>query len=176
MINLLPIENKISIKKEYLRRLIAVAGLLSLAIIIIAAFLLVFLLFLIKKEGNDYGSYLSLEQKHSTFLDEAQVTSFVLDANAKAAAFEENSKKSIKTSEAVKKIIEAKTEGISINYFSFNKNKVSFGGAAETRNDLILFVDNLKKDPAFRNIDSPLSNFLKESDVRFSITAEFYEK
>lgn len=175
MINILPIENKVSIKKEYLRRMIVVFGFLSFTVVIIASFLLIFLLFLVKKEKNDYGAYLSLEQKHSTFLDQEVVTSFILDTNAKVTAFEQNNNKNIKASEAIKSIINAKTKGITINYLSFGGKKISFNGIAQTRNNLLLFVDNLKKEPAFKTIDSPLSNFLKENDVRFSITIEFYE-
>ena len=176
MVNLLPIENKVLIKKEYLRRLVMTFGSFSFVVVIIAVLLLVFLLFLVNKEKNDYGAYLSLEQKHLTFLDEEEVTSFVADINSKTAAFEENSGKSKKTSGAIEKIVKAKTKGITIDRFSLSGGKVAFGGAAKTRNDLLFFVDNLKKEPDFKNIDSPISNFLKESDVKFNISITLYEK
>jgi len=176
MVNLLPIENKIAIKKEYLRRLIVAFGLFSLATVLIAVLLLVFLLFLVNKEKADYSAYLSLEQKHLDFLDEGEVIPFVTDVNSKTAAFEANSDNRKKASDAIKMIIGAKAKGITINNFSLSGKDISLGGTAATRNDLSFFVDNLKKEPLFEKIDSPLSNFLKEKDIRFNISISFYEK
>jgi hypothetical protein len=176
MVNLLPVENKVSIKKEYLRRLVVVFGLFSFVTIIIAILLLVFLLFLVNKEKNDYSTYLSLEKKHLTFLDEEEVVSFVTDTNSKTAVFEKNSKESKKASDTIEKIIKAKTKGITIDRFSLNGGDMSFSGTAQIRSDLSFFIDNLKKEPSFEKVDSPISNFLKENDINFNISIILYEK
>lgn len=170
MINLLPIENKVLVKKEYLKRLVAVFGLFSLAVASVAVLLLVFLLFLADKEKKDYGEYFTLEQKHLSSKGEEEVIPFVSDVNSKVKIFEENQKMEKKAGEIIKTIIETKTKGISINYFSLNGGNISFSGTARTRKELLSFVENLKKEPIFKKIDSPISNFLKENDVMFNIS------
>ncbi|MFA4890626.1 MAG: hypothetical protein WC587_03300 [Candidatus Paceibacterota bacterium] len=182
MINLLPIENKILVKKEYLKRLVLVFGFFSLITAAIAVLLLVFLLFLVDKEKNDYEEYFTLQQKHLSFLNEEEVVSFVNEINSKVKFFEENGKKEKKASEIIKIITETKTKGILINYFSLSvglpaqAGKISFNGTAKTRNELLSFVESLKKEQVFKKVDSPISNFLKESNVKFNVSIDLYEE
>lgn len=170
MINLLPIENKVLVKKEYLKHLVAMFGLFSLAVVAVAILLLIFLLFLADKEKKDYGEYFALEQKHLSSENKEDIILFVSDVNSKVKIFEENQKMEKKAGEIIKTIIETKTKGISINYFSLNGDNVSLSGTARTRNELLSFVENLKKEPIFKKVDSPISNFLKENDVKFNIS------
>jgi len=176
MINVLPIKNKIAIKREYLKRLLIVFGIFSFIVFFIAIIFSALIFFLVNKEKKNSAEYLSLVEKHSTLSDGEGISSFISEINSKVKIYEENKRTGRIINEVVKKIIEVKPAGIKINSFSFKKNNISFAGISETRSELIYFSDKLKNSGEFKKINSPLSNFLKEKNIEFNISIELYEK
>ncbi|NIR48449.1 PilN domain-containing protein, partial [candidate division KSB1 bacterium] len=48
--------------------------------------------------------------------------------------------------------------------------RVSINGTARDRAALSAFARELENEPRFANIDLPISNFVKETDIDFSLT------
>jgi len=48
-------------------------------------------------------------------------------------------------------------------------------GAADTRDNLLAFKDNLEKEGCFSNVDLPLSNLVDKTDVSFRIVFDVKE-
>ncbi|MEK9183513.1 MAG: hypothetical protein AAB890_00375, partial [Patescibacteria group bacterium] len=76
----------------------------------------------------------------------------------------------------IEKIIEMKTKGVKIiglNYEgmkSEEKGKISMSGIAQERQDLLDFIDLLKKEFSEEDVLSPVSNLLNEKNTSFSLT------
>lgn len=51
-----------------------------------------------------------------------------------------------------------------------NKGKISVQGTAPSREALLLFRKALEDDSAFSNVDLPISNFVKGSDIQFYLS------
>jgi len=64
--------------------------------------------------------------------------------------------------------------GVYLVNFSYNLsvNKINLSGWAENRDKLINFKDSLEKSSLFVNLESPLSNLIKQNDINFSFTLE----
>jgi Tfp pilus assembly protein PilN len=62
--------------------------------------------------------------------------------------------------------------GIRFKSVSFDGSRVALSGQAATRESLLLFKDNLENSDYFQNVDAPLSNFLKQTDIDFSFSFE----
>lgn len=178
MINLLPPENKIAIKKEYLRRLVVVFGIFLLSIILVIVILLITLFFIVSNQKKAQDESAFLVKEHLSLQNEVEISSLVSEINSKISLLSNNQKNARRVSEILEKIIGIKTKETKITLFSFDGSKVSINGISETRTDLINFIEDLKKEPVFLKVNSPLSNFLKEGNVEFNIVIELsgYEK
>jgi len=178
MINLLPPENKIAIKKEYLRRLVVVFGIFLLSIILVIAVLLITLFFIVNNQKKAQDEAVFLVKEHLSLQNEAEISSLVSEINSKISLLSNNKKNAKRVSEIIEKIIGIKTKEIKITSLSFDSSKISIYGTSETRTDLINFIEDFKKEPVFSRVNFPLSNFLKEGNVEFNIVIELsgYEK
>lgn len=58
---------------------------------------------------------------------------------------------------------------IEIRSLNCANGKISIAGNAKTRDDMIIFADNLKKSTYFNNIKSPITNLFKKEDVDFTL-------
>lgn len=178
MINLLPAENKIEIKKEYLIRVFIISGvsLFGLILIIGAALFLLFYLTAGQKTNSEEAFLLS-QQKFAS-LNEAEISVLLSDINSRTAELVNSQKRINEISGIIKKLIAIKTEKITIKTFSFSATKGGFGGeimvsgVSATRTELINYLEKIKKDAMFTRADSPISNFLKEENIDFNIVAE----
>ncbi|MBI4708839.1 MAG: PilN domain-containing protein [Candidatus Portnoybacteria bacterium] len=66
--------------------------------------------------------------------------------------------------------------GIKFKELSFDENKVSLAGLALTRAELLAFKEALEKSSNFENVESPLSNLLKQNNIDFSFVFKIKEK
>jgi len=64
--------------------------------------------------------------------------------------------------------------GVYLSNFSYNLsiNKINLSGWAESRDKLINFKNSLEESAFFVNLESPLSNLIKQNDINFSFTLE----
>ena len=61
-------------------------------------------------------------------------------------------------------------EGVNLNSFSLNRqsSQASLSGFALTRTEVINFKENLESLSWIKEVDSPLSNLIKEKDINFN--------
>ena len=64
--------------------------------------------------------------------------------------------------------------GVYLTNFSYRlfDNKINLSGWAENRDKLINLKNSLEESVFFVNLDSPLSNLIKQTDINFSFTLE----
>ena len=111
-------------------------------------------------------------QNSQTVVELNKFKSEMTQANKKLADYE-NLGKGIKNySAALEKLISLAPPGIKFNNLSLKEDNISLEGHADKREILLSFKDALEKSSAFDHINSPLSNFLKQSDIDFSFTLQ----
>lgn len=166
--NFLPEEEKILLKKEYLRRVLVVAGIFVFISVFLNITLLAPLFLNFKIQENELKKRLDLSQKNLSAIDSKETTSFIKEINEKISILDFSN---IPTkSELVKKIISLKPEPVRLNNISISQTDVIIKGKADRRTDFVNFVDSLKMEKTFQKVDSPVSNLVKEKDIEFSLT------
>jgi hypothetical protein len=80
-------------------------------------------------------------------------------------------------SDEIEKILKIKNRGVVINFISYSSEaapksgpRIQISGIADSRKDLISFVDGLRGVPGFEKVESPVSNLLADKDLEFDIT------
>lgn len=171
MINLLPVEKITAVRSEYKRRRLTVLGAMVLAWFLMVVLLLSVLYFLAYSERLLVSDQLAMKQK--TLADD---TNEELDRQLTKLADEI---KIIKTAEAARilpfdflqHILAIKPAGVKINslfFFVDSGATISLSGVADSRRNLLAFLDELRGDQTFSSVDSPVSNLIKESNVNFT--------
>ncbi len=169
MINLLPLGDRVEIKKEYLRRLAVVSGIfLSLSILVFIIILLPALL-LAKNQKHNYERQLFLSQQQLVLSGAAGAILAAEDLNSKLEIFGKGQKEAGEISGIIAVIIGNKTDGIKLDAFLYDKGKIIVRGESETRKELLSFIEALKRERQFTEVESPASNLLKEKDIEFNI-------
>ena len=174
--NLLPEENKILFKKYYLKRLFAVLGVLIISIIAAGGVILMPAYSLILSYKKNLNAELAAHSKKDADLAESAAALEIKKLNNRLASVEKISKAK-GPSNVFKNIIGGKNSGIKITSFSYEKGKESGGedkvflyGKAQTRDELVIFENRLKKEFGDNKIVSPVSNLINEKDFDFSLT------
>ncbi len=72
-------------------------------------------------------------------------------------------------------VLASKISGIKISQILYQNDpiagkSISLTGAASSRAVLLLFGQTLEDNTAFKNVNLPISNFVKESDIDFYLT------
>jgi len=172
MVNILPTEIKLELKKNYLwRRRVAlvfaflVAGFIAL-VLGVTLYLIVEinqggLKSLLTKDGaaKDIKTYEELAQ-------ELKKT----DEMVKKISFSSNA---YQASALLVKVAELKNKGIKIDDFQYIETEKGISlllkGKSLSRKDLTDFLGSLRSSSLFISIDSPLSNLINEGEARYSI-------
>ncbi len=174
-INLLP-QNK----KEEIARVSLFHAILGweLTILFIMSLVIVFLF------GVDHLLKLNLqlvsESKDSAFSNAQYETvkyyeNKFSEINSKLSKISGITRGQIYWSELFLKLNGAAPDNIEISGLSTNNFSVSLAGEAKTRDDLLLFEDNLSKNDCFENINLPLSNLVSKDNVVFQMDLEIKE-
>ncbi len=74
----------------------------------------------------------------------------------------------------IQEIINSKVFDIKITRIFYESDgatgkKIGIDGTASSRERLLLFREALEENPAFKNVDLPISNFVKGSDISFHL-------
>lgn len=175
MFNLLPKTEKEAIRREYRFRLAIVILGLSFGSLIIASVLLLpsFLLSSEKEKaaGQRYET-LSASVKHNS---SDNLDAVLRDAKQHLALLGHESPK-ILLHTLILRIASLKSDRVSLSNFSFvgmddGKKTVTVSGVARDRASLLAFVRAIERAGLFEKVDVPISNFAKDTDINFSITA-----
>ena len=161
----------------YRKRFMAV-GLLGLSVLLVAAAILAMpsLLFLKSSE-------IVLTAKRDTLAGYETSTiartlsSAVADVNSRLAVFPATETASPLIADFVNPVLLAKTSTIHLVGFSYQAGttktqaQVKITGTADSRVALLAFADRLKQVGSFSNVNVPITNFIKDTDVPFTVTA-----
>jgi Tfp pilus assembly protein PilN len=72
----------------------------------------------------------------------------------------------------LEKLTDLANPGIKLNSVSFDASKVNVSGQATTRDVLLTFKSALEGSSYFQNVNTPLSNFLKQTNIGFTFSFE----
>lgn len=175
MINLIPNEEKKKIRKDFYMRVVIVSFFVLGLSILVSNIMLIPALF-----------YASLEKKLAQNHFDQNQNKLSLDLGENNKAIIENLENKINIVKKAKEnnflvsekvinvLLNKKTEGIKINQISFTSDEakgkiININGQALSREKLLFFKKNLEKDGNFKNIDLPISNFIKSTDIEFSL-------
>lgn len=175
MINLLPAEDKTINKKDYLSRLFVVVGILFFIIVTIAFVLFLPVFFSLFFEKKDLAIQLNVIKQGDSSVEAEKIYADLDVLNTKLFLYEKNNDEVRQVSTLMEKIISFKTDGISLSYFKYEKDKngkIVIMGKSASRSEFVNFKKKLEDDKSFSAVSSPLSNLLKETDINFTITIE----
>jgi hypothetical protein len=171
-LNLLPAEDKNNVRFEELRRLVIFVTAFSLAIMAVFTIFLLPAYFILTFQKNEVLRELDIAEKSERLTDVKTIEKEVQLLNGLFRRISAGDGSSPAFSRALERVLEDAGPRISFSDVSYAKaSSFSVSGFAPTRDDLIGFENKLKGNPYLKNISSPLSNIIKESNINFSIVA-----
>ena len=175
MINLIPIEEKKEIKKDfYYRFLTALVTFFCIAVFISLIMMVPSYLVSLEKKNLTVQRLNTQKNELIPEIDQKALVS-IKDLDTKLALIENARKnKFIFSEKVINEISSKKLTGIKINSFFYQNDfiegkKISITGVAQDREQLLLFRQALEEDDLFKNVDLPISNFVKGSDIEFNL-------
>jgi Tfp pilus assembly protein PilN len=176
MINLIPKEEKKRMTKDFYFRL-ALLFLVMLDFCVLVVTICVIPSYILSNVKNSVVNAKLIAQKNEPLpLFDQQTLAQIKDINNKLDLVENAEKSKFPLSEKViNAILLKKTSDIKITQILYNIDpilgkKISITGAAPSREVLLLFRQALEDSAAFKSIDLPISNFVKGSDIQFSLS------
>ena len=176
MINLIPKEEKKKMATDfYFRLLILFMFMLSFAVAVATISLLPAYFFSLVKDST---SLTKLQIQKNNIAPEMgeQSMATINDMNAKLNLVENAEKNKFPIStKVINEILLNKTSNIKIvqiqyQYDPIAGKTISILGTAPSRQALLTFQEALQNDPAFKNVNLPISNFVKESNLEFNLS------
>jgi len=174
MANLLPLIEKRRIKREYRVRIGIVSLLLLSVLAIIAIVSLIPLHISSSFELNDIIKQMETEKQEIPHITEKQdPIKITQDVNEKLSVLRKKDSVLPLSSDLITVIVEHKPNDIKINALFYDKGlmdgKVSLNGIAKNRETLLSFLKSLEGEKIFTKVDLPISSFVEEKDIKFSI-------
>jgi Tfp pilus assembly protein PilN len=170
-LNLLPPQEKKEI--EFLRffRLIASLGIWLTVILIIFSLILVsafFSLDLLLDSQQELIETRKQEEKNQSL---AQIEERINQANSNISKIFLKQQGIILWTLILEELTEIIPEGLSLDLLSSSKEsrKIKLNGFSPDRDKLLVFAESLKQSSYFQDIESPLSNLIKQKDIDFTL-------
>ncbi len=170
MNNLLPEKNKNKIIAEYKARLFFVASVLFFVLVVV---LIIFQVLLYISISEKKLSLLNDLNRYSTKSSDGdkKLSSEINNINKKILVLKSNNDNKLIYNDVFNAITQ-KRNNIKIIGMSYEKNKsrtkIRVSGESSNRESIVNFVDALNKE-GFKKIDLPVSNFVKNKNIKFSI-------
>ncbi len=176
MANLLPEEYRISVKREYCSRRLA-TGLVLFAVLLATAAVLLVPAYIVSSKRHATAEQELMFLRQGIGMEETEdPAQMIAEANAKLSLLADKNDRGMQVHRIFALIITHKNSNIAITDLSYDAAKgadgvrVSINGTARDRAALSAFARELENEPRFANIDLPISNFVKETDIDFSLT------
>ncbi|MEI6316488.1 MAG: hypothetical protein WCO65_02040 [bacterium] len=176
MSNLLPVQEKKHLKLLYKKRF-AVIALRACMVLCLAASLCLLPSFIYSKnEENSLLVKKAMLDRQATGELKQSLISAIADINTRLAVFNRQNFLSPITASFIDPILQSKTSSVSLTNMSYvvNPNStiatVTLSGVSVSREAILMFASNLKSMPGVSNVDVPITNFIKESNMPFTIT------
>jgi len=177
MVNLLPAEEKLRIKKMYKARLLTSTLVFSLSIIGGGAVALLPAFFWGFVKDREAEQRLVIIEQIISVEERKNIRKSVADANKKITLLAAAKNKTAPVYEIIETILARKTSGISLTaFFSEQKSvdelesSMTISGISKNRSTLLFFVNELREEEMFTEVNLPVSNFTKNRDIPFSVS------
>ncbi|MCX6755278.1 MAG: PilN domain-containing protein [Candidatus Nomurabacteria bacterium] len=175
MINLLPLEEKKRIVKEYYFRLF-IFSLYTVGIcFIVAGVSLLPSFFLVSLKENILTKKWETLQAMPVSQPDKETMDAISDVNKKIDLITKTEKEKFLVLEnAFNQVIFQKMPDIKLTEIAYDKKiegtrSINIKGFALNRERLLLFRQSLENNPAFSKVDLPISNFVKEKNISFNL-------
>lgn len=175
MINILPIKEKKKNLTEYRFRLAIVAILAVVVLVLINLILLIPSYLLTVSKFNGVSEQIALqESKQDSSGQGKDVEAKVSAVNKKISMFlADGPTDRLSPPAIIARIIAMKGSAIKIQGFEYDGSgqleRLAVTGVAADRDGLAKFLETLKKDKSFTNVELPVSSFVKSSNIKFSL-------
>lgn len=167
-LNLLPPKEKGNLKLEEIQRWIWVwtaALTLALVFFLIVLATIYFSLISGSKAARENYQFIQQSAQGETLKSQQDLINNFNDRLARIASLQEKHKY---YSQALIEILSLLPSGIRLESLVINEKKqVTLSGFAPDREKIIVFKEALEKSNKFENIENPLSNLLKQTDINF---------
>lgn len=177
MINLLPEQAKERLAEERFSRFLIVFGVLFSVIVSIGVFLLWIPWITVELQEREFEKQLAAAEQSPLLSRVAQIEKSLSSLNSTVEAYERNRGDILLVSRIIDAVLSHAGSGISLLSFSYSvssgADRVSqfqIDGIARDRKTLISFSDTLDGDAMIENVQSPISNFLEETNIEFTLT------
>jgi hypothetical protein len=176
MINLIPKEEKKIMTMGFYHRLAILFFLIVSFSILVACVALLPAYFISTVKDSIINTKLETQKHQPLPLLGEQSLLAIKDINTKLSLVENAEKNKFPISEKViNEILLKKTPDIKIIQILYENDqtqvkKISILGSAPSREVLLTFEETLEDDPNFKNVDLPISSFVKESNIQFNLS------
>jgi hypothetical protein len=179
MINMLPVQERLKLLRAYRFRVAAlVAGVVAFGMVIALALLVPAYLLTDIRRQTVIDRLTSMD---SSELDTkvGSLNSIITDINTRLAVFQDPEKTVLISRDALLPVLTHTNQNLFVNSFSATRTPddtltISVGGVAKNRSALLAFERALRATPTFSGVNVPISNFVRGSDIIFTI--EFMKK
>lgn len=175
MINLIPNEEKKQMIRDFYLRLVIVFFITLSASVIIATINMLPAYFLVSTKNNVINEKLVTQQNEPLPLLSQETVSTSKNINAKLDLISNaNKNKFLVSKRVIDEILSKKLPDIRITQITYQNSLstgalISINGIAPSRERLLNFRLALEADTNFKKVDLPISNFIKGSDIQFSL-------
>lgn len=176
MINLIPTKEKKDMIRGFYFRLGTMFFLMLGVVMLVATIALLPSYFLSIAKVNSVSEKLNLEESAATQSINQNTAAEISVLDRKLTILERAEKNKFLVSERViREVLARKLDDIKITELSYDASKagemsIRIRGTAPSRERLLQFRMALEQDPMFKNVDLPISNFVKGSNIQFTIT------
>lgn len=178
VLNLLPPIEKKALKVDYLRRAVVFCGIIAVFFLALFTMLLIPSYFALKLQIDVLENRIELEKMTVESAKIRDLEARIDEINKNLLGASEFSKKSFSLSPLFETLAKIVPAGVQLTGASFSKKtgELAVRGSAKTRDDVLAAKYNFETNENFKEVRSPVSNYLKESDVEFVffVTLEKY--
>jgi len=176
MINLIPKEEKKEMVRDFYIRFATIFCLVfGISILIAGVLILPAYFFSVVKKNLADTTLKDQSQEPAPVLDQ-QTTNLLLNLDTKLTLVENGqSGKFIVSERVINEILFKKMSDIKITRIFYENDpskgkKIGIKGTAPSRERLLLFRQALEEDSVFKDVDLPISNFIRGSNIQFYLT------
>lgn len=183
MINLLPHPYLHELRREQLRRVFVICGLLAVVVVFVNITLLFPPLLFLRFREASIEREIAIANQAPEIQRASGIEQRIAAFNARLGAFERNEKATnVPVSQLFEPAFQARDRAIAITSLTFLPNdanrdvsRLLIRGSAETRNALMRFADRLKIEHRYSSVVLPVENLLRDRDITFSLTVDVRE-
>jgi hypothetical protein len=177
--NLLPPKEKEILRHEQNKRLTVVLCTVVLISLISMLLVLYSVKFYMLADGSYYKEAVGDAKKKYETPEFLLFKDIILRHNKQLTTANAFYKNEVRSTDAIKALLEVNRPAglyltdIQVERQSNNTLKVSIAGLSDTRDQLLAFKSNIEASQKIKNLQFPVDNLIKPSDVNFHITFEY---